>query len=332
MFRTAECHLCKKVGHIAKACKLKQKNIKGQQSNSKTHHYVEEDEETLTSVEHSGDSETSYGMFTIEGSSSNPIVVQIDIIQVPCEMEVDTDASLSLINKATCDRICSRSHTQALQKTDVYLKTYTGEVLCILGTAKMLVTYGECVVDGRGPNLMGRDWLGGLNLTVGVINSLLTPAGLQEILDKHVTVFSNKLDTLKGVKVKLQTQPDVAPQIFKACTIPLALREKVKAELEGLESLGIIIPVQYSEWAAPVVPVLKHDGTMRLCDDYRVTINKAAKVDAYPLLRVEDLFAALSGGKCFSKLDMSRAYLQVPLDDNSRELVTINTQGFISIH
>ena len=50
---------------------------------------------------------------------------------------------------------------------------------------------------------MGRDWLGSLNLTVGVINSLLTPAGLQEILDKHATVFSNKLGTLKGIRWKI---------------------------------------------------------------------------------------------------------------------------------
>jgi len=62
-----------------------------------------------------------------------------------------------------------------------------------------------------------------------------------------------------------------------------------------------------------------------LCGDYRVTINKAVKVDAYPLPKVEDLFAALSGGKYFSKLDMSQAYLQLPLDERSRELVTINT-------
>jgi len=117
-------------------------------------------------------------------------------------------------------------------------------------------------------------------------------------------VFSSKLGTLKGVKVKLQTKPDVAPQFFKAPTIPL-----VEAELERLEGLGIIIPVRHSEWAAPVVPVLKHDGTMGLCGDYRVTINKAAKVDAYPLPRVEDLLAALSGGKYFSKLDMSQVYL-----------------------
>ena len=81
----------------------------------------------------------------------------------------------------------------------------------------------------------------------------------------------------------------------------------------------------YSNWAAPIVPVLKHDGSIRLCGDYRVTVNQAAKVDTYPLPKVEDLFAAMSGGKIFTKLDMSQAYLQQHLDDKSKELVTINT-------
>lgn len=99
----------------------------------------------------------------------------------------------------------------------------------------------------------------------------------------------------------------------------------MEEELNRLESLGIITPVKSSQWAAPVVPVLKNNGTIRLCGDYRVTINQASKVDTYPLPRVEDLFTAMSGGKMFSKLDMSQAYLQLPLDDSSKELVTINT-------
>ena len=65
----------------------------------------------------------------------------------------------------------------------------------------------------------------------------------------------------------------------------------------------------HSNWAAPIVPVLKHDDSIRLCGDYRVTVNQAAKVDTYPLPKVEDLFAAMSGEKIFTKLDMSQAYL-----------------------
>ena len=57
-----------------------------------------------------------------------------------------------------------------------------------------------------------------------------------------------------------------------------------------------------------MVPVLKANGTIRLCGVYRVTINKAAKVDAYPLPRVEELFAALAGGKYFSKLDVTSIF------------------------
>ena len=52
----------------------------------------------------------------------------------------------------------------------------------------------------------------------------------------------------------------------------------MKTELERLESLGIIIPVQHSNWAAPVVRVLKANGTIRLCGDYRVEVDK---VDGY---------------------------------------------------
>ena len=125
--------------------------------------------------------------------------------------------------------------------------------------------------------------------------------------------------------IKLHVDPQVQPQFFKACSVRFALKAKVERELARLESLGIIIPVQHSKWAAPVVPVMKQDGTIRLCGVYRVTINKAVKVDAYPLYRVEDLFAALAGGKYFTKLDMSQAYLQLQLDKESRELVTINT-------
>jgi len=99
----------------------------------------------------------------------------------------------------------------------------------------------------------------------------------------------------------------------------------VEKELERLEGLGIVTPVTHSNWAAPIVPAVKHDGSIRLCGDYRVTVNQAAKAGTYPLPKVEDLFATMSGGKIFTKLDTSQAYLQLQLDEKSKELVTINT-------
>ena len=66
-------------------------------------------------------------------------------------------------------------------------------------------------------------------------------------------------------------------------------------------------PVQSSEWATPIVPVLKPDSTVRICGDYN------------------DLYTKLAGGKTFSELDLSHAYEQMLLDEESKQYVTINT-------
>ena len=74
------------------------------------------------------------------------------------------------------------------------------------------------------------------------------------------------------------------------------------------------------------MPVVKSDGTsIRLSGDYKVTINSVCKTDMYPIPRVEDLYATLSGRKVFTKLDLSCAYLQVSLDVEPRDFTTINT-------
>ena len=90
---------------------------------------------------------------------------------------------------------------------------------------------------------------------------------------------------------------------------------------------GILEPVKFSKWATntPVVPILKKDGSIRLCGDYKITVNQAANTESYPLPRIEDLLASLSGGTAFSKLDLAHAYQQVVLDEVSKAVVTINT-------
>ena len=55
------------------------------------------------------------------------------------------------------------------------------------------------------------------------------------------------------------------------------------------------------QWAAPVVPVLKSDNTIRVCGDYKLTANKVIKSDTNPIPKPEDLFSSVSGGKIFSK-------------------------------
>ena len=86
--------------------------------------------------------------------------------------------------------------------------------------------------------------------------------------------------------------------------------------------------MQFSDWAAPIVPVLNKDGSLRICGDFKLTVNQVANSDVYPLPKVDDLFATLSGRKqviqaSFTKLDLARAYQL--LDEESSKLTTINT-------
>ena len=96
-------------------------------------------------------------------------------------------------------------------------------------------------------------------------------------------------------------------------------RKKVNQTLERMEGEGILEPVTHSEWASPSVPVMKEDGTVRICGDYKRTLNKVCLVDQYPLPRIEDMFTSMVGVKRFTKIDLSQAYLQLTLAEESRE-------------
>ena len=95
----------------------------------------------------------------------------------------------------------------------------------------------------------------------------------------------------------------------------MAPRDKVAIEVDRLQAEGIIIPTRFSKWAAPIVPAIKRDGSIRICGcgDFKQTVNKSVSTKIYPLPRIEELFACLSGGQIFTTLDLSHAYLQLEL-------------------
>jgi hypothetical protein len=65
--------------------------------------------------------------------------------------------------------------------------------------------------------------------------------------------------------------------------------------------------------------IVKFDGTINLCGNYKVTINKICKTAKYPLLSNGDIFVTLVGGNLFAKIDLSQAYLQVNIDIESQK-------------
>ena len=147
---------------------------------------------------------------------------------------------------------------------------------------------------------------------------------LSKLLVKYRDLFRNGIGCLTQKIATLSIKPQSTPTFIKARPIPFAMRSKEEKELEKLERDGIISKIEMSDWASPIVPVLKKDGSVRICD-FKVTVNQVVQVDQYPLPRIEDVFATLGGGRKFAKLDIRQAYLHIPLDEDSKKLLAIIT-------
>jgi len=103
------------------------------------------------------------------------------------------------------------------------------------------------------------------------------------------------------------------------------MKPKVGAELKRLEREEILHKVKFSDWATPIVPVVKLNGTVRICSDYKITVNPEVQTEQYPLPPTDDIFAKLAGGQKFTKIDLKRAYHQAEVEEETQEYLTVNT-------
>ena len=97
------------------------------------------------------------------------------------------------------------------------------------------------------------------------------------------------MGTIAPFRAKLSVKKDARHKFFKPCSVPFALRERVEHELDRLETNDVLQKTPHSEWAAPIVAVPKQEGCLRLCGDYKVTVNPVLDVDQYPLRKTFSL-------------------------------------------
>jgi len=74
---------------------------------------------------------------------------------------------------------------------------------------------------------------------------------------------------------------------------------------------GELEAVDRSEWVAPVVVVTKKDGGIRICADFKMTINPHLHMQTFLLPTADEIYSTLANGESFSKLDLARAYKQM---------------------
>ena len=145
------------------------------------------------------------------------------------------------------------------------------------------------VIKTNSPPLFGCEWLKVIQLNWQQIHKISTPININHELLRHDSLFNGQLGKLNGIEAKLNLKAEAKPVFHKAMPVPFAKKSKISEKLNLLESQGIIEKVQYSEWAAPVVAVDKPDGGVRICGDFKVTVNPELEVDKYPLPRIDEI-------------------------------------------
>lgn len=315
------CDKCQVKGHLSAVCK-------NGKSAGRYQNYLQE--ETSDSDNDGYDGLYSIKEIAVHNMKDGPYYCKLLVEKQSIVFEIDTGSKISAVSKTFYDQ--HLSHLPIIQD-DIRLQSYTGDAIIPLGRVSVSVSCegGEAVtlplfvISRGGPPLLGRRWLRELQLkSINLYNlkETLDPTVLK-LKEQFPEVFTDQMGTFKHEITLYLT--DSTPIFFKARALPLALRIPVENELDRLQREGIIEKVERADYGTPIVPIIKPDGSIRICGDFKITVNKLLKDFHYPLPRIEEMFAALSGGEKYTKLDLKNAYLQLKLSDESQPLTTITT-------
>ena len=280
-FKKEKCHHRDKTGHIERACKSKKRETQAARTPV---NYVDSDD---------GNSDDYLGSLEVNNASDKDHVIWVghEVQRRVVKMELDTGSAVSVLPYKQYKEHFGRVK---LATSLVTLKTFSEQKITPKGEMKCNVKFkGQekeltlLVVETPGPVLFGGDWLSKIQLNWGEIKALKlskTPEGVMQrkvdqLLQQYESVFSEGVGTLKGLKADLKVEEGCQPSFHKPCQVPYALRSKVEAELTRLEKEGILSKVEYSKWATTIVPVVKRNGSVCVCGDFKVSI--------YPILLTE---------------------------------------------
>ena len=286
----AECRKCHKVGHYAVCCTA-----------------VVQEVQEFSIEEISGEDEPPWMVKLKLNNSSKPILFKID-----------TGADVCVVTTATYQEL-KRPVLKHCGKT---LQSVGGTLHC-WGYFESKITRKNSkyamkmyVVDGAKNNLLSRRASVAMDL-------------IQVTLDEATEVSSGvygDIGLMKIKPVKIRLVEDAVPYCVNAprrIAIPLA--DRVKSELHRMEECGVISRVtEATEWCAPIVPVVKANGQIRICVDLK-RLNMCVLRERYILPTMDDLVPQLQGAQVFSRLDAASGFWAVPLDADSQKLTTFIT-------
>ena len=267
--------------------------------------------------------------------------MEVRLNGMPIKMLVDSGSNVTIVTAEVFNKIKFKGHKLALSAEK--LMDCQSKEIPVLGEysveaqigkdkfrEKVLVTkLDKCLLGNSFITKMKIfDWNNFLTnsseLECNQIND--TKAKLEELKNEFSDIFKeNPQSKVKGKLAHLVLKKDAVPKFLPARTVPIAIEKQVDAEIEKMVKQGYWTPVSQSKWATPLVPVPKKDGGVRICGDYKPTVNTQIEIAHHPLPTVELITSKLSGNTVFSKIDLKTAFQQLELDEASKELCTVNT-------
>ena len=322
--RGKKCRSCGKLNHFAKVCKSTVRFVdQGEVEVEQYHEYETGGVQTTSSDEEF--------VFTVNRNISKTPKVEASINKTPIQFIVDTGASVNIINSSTYDQLTTKP---VLRHSTPKIYSYgakkpldvTGYFDCEISYKKKCIPTTVYVIrhspDVTVCNLMSGETAQMLGLIQFAMASKSVCSHLPEDFPE---LFTPGLGKIKDVKIKLHIDHDVQPIVQKHRRIPFHVRKDVERELKKLENLDVIEKVTGpTPWVSPIVTVPKKDQGVRICVDMREA-NKAIKRERHVMPTIDDLIHDLNEATVFSKLDMTQAYHQLELDEESRFITTFST-------
>ncbi len=241
-------------------------------------------------------------------------------------VKIDNGAKCNVISRALLQHIDPTACIDLDKRAN--LVAYGGHIIQTLGAADVNFACGLLqfqAVDRNVKPLLGlRD---SVKLGYVTFGPEVHAVAQQEVPEP--TEYRDLFDTSTVGKLPvvyhMRLDDTVHPTICAPRQVPLAMKDKIVAELRRMTELGVITPVQEpTEWVSAMVAASKRDGSIRLCID-PVNLNKALLRPRHLMKTVEEVIAHMPDAKMFSILDAKCGFWQVPLSKESSRLTTFMT-------
>nr|AAM74447.1 Putative retroelement [Oryza sativa Japonica Group] len=158
---------------------------------------------------------------------------------------------------------------------------------------------------------------------------------LIELLKEYRDCFAWEYYEMPGlsrsiVEHRLPIKPEVRPHQQPPRRCKADMLEPVKGEIKCLYDTGFIRPCRYAEWVSSIIPVIKKNGKIRVCIDFR-DLNKATSKDKYPMPVADQLVDATSGHKILSFMDGNAGYNQIIMAEEDIHKTSFRCPGAIGL-